>query len=178
MIDCLCRWDVPYTLEFAERALDAELRLAFIEEPLLPDDLAGYERLCREVQGTRIASGEHEYTRHGFRILLRHSAAHILQPDVTWSGGLTEGRAIASLAAEEGVPVYPHRGGSLFGIHLVLGHANCTLAESFGTGERGNETMQLLSPPFADGYYLAPVKPGIGAEFDPPLLRRLAPSLA
>ncbi|MGH9674054.1 MAG: enolase C-terminal domain-like protein [Bryobacteraceae bacterium] len=80
MIDCICSWDVPYTLEMAERL--AEVRLAFIEEPLTADDIDGYADLCRRVRGTRIASGEHEYTRFGFQLLLKHNAVHILQPDV------------------------------------------------------------------------------------------------
>ena len=47
MIDVLCAWDVANTLEeVAEGAAQAKLR--FIEEPLLPDDLEGYARLCPE----------------------------------------------------------------------------------------------------------------------------------
>ncbi|MBK9168088.1 MAG: hypothetical protein IPM24_11565 [Bryobacterales bacterium] len=176
MIDCLCRWNVEYTLEFARAAED--LRLDFIEEPLLPDDLAGYERLCREVRGTRIALGEHEYTRYGFAHVLRHSAAHILQPDLTWCGGLTDARHVAAIAAAQGVPVMPHRGGSVFGIHLVISHPNCPMAESFGTGEPGNEMMERLTPPFEKGAYLPPERPGLGADLTPAILRMYVPSLA
>jgi L-rhamnonate dehydratase len=75
MVDALCAWDVPYTLELAERV--AEARVHFIEEPLPPDDIDGYSRLCREVRGARIASGEHEATRFGFQELIRHKAVHI-----------------------------------------------------------------------------------------------------
>jgi L-rhamnonate dehydratase len=112
MIDCLARWDVPYTLEMADRL--EEVRLYFIEEPLYPDDIAGYERLCQEVRSTKIASGEHEYTRFGFQELIRHKAADVLQPDITWSGGLTELRRIAALASVASLPMIPHRGGSLY----------------------------------------------------------------
>jgi L-rhamnonate dehydratase len=176
MIDCLCRWNVEYTLEFAKAA--EELNLYFIEEPLLPDDYVGYQRLTAEIRGTRIALGEHEFTRYGFGEVLRQKAAHILQPDQTWCGGLTDGRRVASIAAAQGVPVMPHRGGSIFSIHLVISHSNCPMAESFGTGEPGNEMMERLTPPFADGYYLPPDKPGIGAEFPDAVLRKHVPSLA
>ncbi len=175
MIDCLARWDVPYTLEMADRL--AEVRLHFIEEPLWPDDLDGYARLCREVRGTRIASGEHEYTRYGFQELIRHQAAHILQPDLTWSGGLTEGRRIVTLAAARGLPVIPHRGSSLYGIHLVVSSAVCPMAESFGTGEPGNEVMEAMTPRFENGFYFPPEKPGIGVELSSQMLKRHAPSL-
>lgn len=176
MIDCLCRWNVEYTLEFAQRA--ADVNLYFIEEPLSPDDLAGYQRLCREVKGVRIASGEHEFTRYGFQELLHHQAAHILQPDLTWGGGLSEGRKIATLAASDGVPVMPHRGGSLFAIHLVASHPNCPMAESFGTGEPGNEMMERLTPPFENGFYLPPEKPGIGVDLPAAVLKKHTPALA
>jgi L-alanine-DL-glutamate epimerase-like enolase superfamily enzyme len=69
MLDAFSAGDVPYTLELAERV--SEARIHFIEEPLLPDDVDGYKQLCREVRGTRIASGEHEATRFAFQQLIR-----------------------------------------------------------------------------------------------------------
>jgi L-rhamnonate dehydratase len=175
MIDCLARWDVPYTLEMAERA--ADVRLYWIEEPLYPDDLTGYERLCREVRGPKIACGEHEYTRYGFQELIRHKAAQILQPDLTWSGGLTEARKVVAMGAEHGLPVIPHRGGSLYGLHLIVASANCPMAESFGTGEPGNELMATMTARFEHGYYYPPDKPGFGVELSDALLRKHVPDL-
>ena len=145
MIDCNSLWDVPYTLEMDERL--AEYRVKWFEEPLNPDDVVGYERLCSRIRNTRIASGEHEYTRFGYTELLRHKAVQILQPDVTWSGGLTECRRIAALAAADSLPVCPHRGGSPYAMALILTTSNCELAESFGQGEEGNEIMAAMTSP-------------------------------
>jgi L-rhamnonate dehydratase len=175
MIDCLCRWNVETTLDFARKAED--LKLWFIEEPLLPDDVAGYRRLCREVTSTRIASGEHEFTHYGFQEIIRNRASHILQPDLTWGGGLTAGRRIAELAKAAALPLMPHRGGSLFGIHLAVARPEIPIAESFGTGEPGNEMMQALTPAFENGRYLAPQKPGLGLELPAALLKKHTPSL-
>ncbi len=174
MVDALCAWDVPYTLELAERV--AEARVHFIEEPLLPDDMDGYSQLCREVRGVRIASGEHEATRFGFQQLIRNKAAHILQPDVTWSGGLTECLRVAQLGVANGLPVYPHRGGSVYGMTLILCSQAASLAESFGTGS-GNELMELLTPKFEGGFYYRFEGAGFGVEFTGELLRRYAPGL-
>jgi L-rhamnonate dehydratase len=174
MIDVLCRWDVPYTLEMAERL--APSRLLFIEEPLNPDDMAGYAQLCARVQSTKIASGEHEYTRYGFENLIARKAAHILQPDITWSGGLTELRKIAAMASAHQLPMIPHRGGSVYGLHLILATAHCNMAESFGVGEPGNEVMQAMSPRFADGYLYPSNKPGFGVEITEALIRKHAKS--
>lgn len=160
MIDVLCRWNVEYTIEFAKRAEEA--RLFFLEEPLLPDDYAGYERLCRTVTSTKIASGEHEFSHYGFELLLRLEAAHLIQPDLTWSGGLTTGLRAAQLAAARHIPVAPHRGGSVYAMHLNIHHPACILAESFGTGEPGNEMMNRLTAPFENGFYKATETPGCG----------------
>ena len=175
MIDCLARWDVPYTLEFAERA--AHLKLYWIEEPLYPDDILGYQKLCREVRDINIASGEHEYTRYGFQELIRNKAAHILQPDLTWSGGLTEGRRIVELGAASGLPVIPHRGGSPYGLPLIAASKNCPMAESFGTGESGNELWTAFTARFNDGHYYLSEEPGFGVELSETLLRKHIPQL-
>jgi L-rhamnonate dehydratase len=175
MLDALCAWDVPYTLDLAERV--AETRLYFIEEPLLPDDVDGYARLCKEIRSTRIASGEHEATIYGFRELLRNHAAHILQPDLTWSGGLTDARRVSAAAESAGIPLIPHRGGSVYGMTLLLTTRTASLAESFGTGDSGNEIMELLTPRLVDGHYLAPSGPGFGVEFSDRILKTYAPQL-
>ncbi len=172
MIDVLCRWNVPYTLEMVDRLAPTQLR--FIEEPLNPDDLAGYAQLCEQVKSTRIASGEHEYTRYGFENLIARRAAHILQPDITWSGGLTELRKIAALASAHQLPLIPHRGGSVYGLHFILATAHCDLAESFGVGEPGNEIMQTMSPRFADGFLYPSDKPGFGVDLTDTLIRKHA----
>lgn len=172
MIDVLCRWTVEFTIEIAHRLADADVRLDFIEEPILPDDIPGYERLCREVKSTRIASGEHEYTHYGFHELIRHRAAHIVQPDLTWSGGLTTGKRTLELAKPAGIPVMPHRGGSVFGMQLIVTSKLCPLAESFGTGE-SNELWQRLAAPFDRGYYLPTKAPGMGVDLPPDVLKRL-----
>jgi L-rhamnonate dehydratase len=174
MIDCLCQWNVPYTLEMVERL--REFRLYWIEEPLSPDDIEGYARLCREVHGPLIASGEHEYTRFGFGELVRHKAIQLLQPDTTWSGGLTEVRRIAALAAPESLPVVPHRGGSPYGLAVILSTPNCLLAESFGTLERPNELLQAMTARFEDGFYYPHEKPGFGVDLNEALIRKFAPA--
>lgn len=175
MLDALCAWDAPYTIEFAERI--AEAKLYFLEEPLLPDDIDGYARLCREIHTTKIASGEHEASIYGFQELIRNRAAHILQPDLSWSGGLTDGRRVAAAADAAGLTLIPHRGSSVYGMTLLLTSRSPVYAESFGTGDSGNELMELMTPKLVDGYYLPPAGPGFGVEFTEALLRKYSPQL-
>ncbi len=168
MIDVSCQWNVPHTLEMADRM--QEFRLYWIEEPLSPDDLEGYAQLCREVRGPLIASGEHEYTRFGFEELIHHKAVKLLQPDTTWSGGVTEVRRIATLAAAHHLPVAPHRGGSPYGISVILSTPSCVLAESFGTLEKPTPLMTAMTSRFENGYYYPSDKPGFGVEITPAML--------
>ena len=170
MIDANCLWDVPYTLEMLERL--RPVKLAFLEEPLSPDDVLGYADVCRATGTTRIASGEHEYTRHGYRLLLHHKAVHILQPDLAWCGGLTEIRRVVAMAAAENLPVIPHRGGSAYALPLVLASPNCPLAESFGTGEPENELLAAVSSRFENGRYFGSDKPGFGHSLTTALLEK------
>jgi L-rhamnonate dehydratase len=173
MIDCGSRWhDADYTIQMARRLED--VRLYWIEEPLSPDDIQGYARLVQEIDSTHIASGEHEYTHFGFAALLRENAVEILQPDVSWCGGVTSLRKIAVMAAERGLPFVPHRGGSLYGLPLALSATNCPLAESFGTGDAGTDLMAAMTAPFKDGYYYPSEKPGFGTELTEDLVRKHA----
>ncbi len=171
MIDCLGRWNVAFTLEMARRL--APYRLHWIEEALMPDDMEGYARLCREVRGTQIASGEHEYTHYGFGELIRRNAVQMLQPDISWSGGLTALRRIATLAAPRKLPMAPHRGGSVYGLNFIAATPICTLAESFGLGEKGGVLMQAMTPRFQKGQLYISEKPGFGVEIDESTLARL-----
>jgi L-rhamnonate dehydratase len=172
MIDCNSLWDVPYALEMADRL--ASLRINWFEEPLNPDDVAGYETLCSRVHRPRIAHGEHEYTHNGFEDLIRRNAIHLLQPDLTWSGGLTESRRIATLAAVHDLPIVPHRGGSPYGMALITASPNCHLAESFGTGEAGNDLMAALTSRFEKGYYYPADGAGFGVNLNESLIRKYA----
>ncbi len=174
MIDCSSRWDdISYTKEMARRLEDVDLY--FIEEPLQPDDVLGYARLVREIDSTLIASGEHEYTQYGFEMLLHHNAVEVVQPDVTWCGGVTSLRKIAVMAGERGLPFIPHRGGSLWGLPLVLSTPHCPLAESFGTGDpNANDLMLAMTPRFENGHYFPSEKPGFGTELTDDLVRKHA----
>ena len=95
MLDCWMALTERYTLEFAE-ALEP-YRVYWMEECLPPDNYAGFGRLNAQISSTRMATGEHEYTRYGFQLLLECQGADIWQPDMNWCGGLTELRRIGAL---------------------------------------------------------------------------------
>ena len=170
MVDAYLKWDVDYTLRFADAVAGARLR--WIEEAVALDDYQGMAELVRKVDSTWIVSGEHEFTRHGFRELLRHKAADMVQPDISWAGGFGECLQIASMAAAEGIPTWPHQGGTAWGLHLIATLPMPCRAETFGPSrsEPDNELFSALRPSPKDGFLTLDERPGFGVEIDERLL--------
>ena len=154
MCDASMAWDVEGALRAAERL--AEFNLTWLEEPLLPEDFEGYERLMRE-SPIPIASGEHEYTARGFETLMQRGLHAIYQPDVCWCGGLTELVKIYELAKRYDVEICPHRGGEVWALHAIAALDPEPLAES------GRPWMTWVrdQPEVIDGK----IAPGEGAGF-------------
>ncbi|NIN97652.1 MAG: L-rhamnonate dehydratase, partial [Anaerolineae bacterium] len=65
MVDAWMTWDAEYTLRMAERL--ARYGVRWIEEPLPPDDMEGMAFLRSQIKPMLLATGEHEYTRWGFK---------------------------------------------------------------------------------------------------------------
>lgn len=172
MTDIYLRWDVDYTLRFANETTHLNLNLKWIEEPIPLDDYAGMARLVKEVNPTWIVSGEHEFTRYGFRELLRWHAADMIQPDVSWAGGFTECLRIAREAAEQDIPTWLHQAGTPWGLHLTACLPLPCMAETFGPSRNDteNELYCLLRPSPRDGFFTVNDVPGFGIDIDEELL--------
>lgn len=171
MLDCWMSWTERYTIEMAEMV--APYRVYWMEECLPPYDYEGFGRLNQQIKSTRIVTGEHEYTRYGFRQLLDHHAAAIWQPDIHWCGGMTELRRIAALAAAYDIPVIPHTGGQRDSVHFVMATTNSPWAEIFipppgGPPEvyqRFEEDYLITRGP--EGVYTRPSeRPGLGWDVE------------
>ena len=65
----------------------------WLEEPLPPEDHAGYVALRAE-GAVKVATGEHEPDLDGFQDLMRTNAADFIQMDVCCQGGFTMGRRV------------------------------------------------------------------------------------
>ena len=158
MLDAWMRWDVPFTREVAW-ALSG-LGVDWIEEPLSPDDLAGYRELARDCP-MPIAGGEHEFTAIGFAPLIDERLHQVLQPDICWCGGMTEMVKIYRRAMAAGLRVCPHRGAEPWGLHALAGLDPNPLAE---TGRPWLTWVEM--PAVVDGGVCLPEGPGFGAAVD------------
>jgi L-rhamnonate dehydratase len=169
MLDCWMALTEEYTIQLAEAV--APYRIYWMEECLQPDDYEGFGRVSAAIKSTLMATGEHEYTRWGFRLLLEHRGAAIWQPDLSWCGGFTEARHIAALAATYNIPVIPHGGWSRGGAHFILATTNSPWCEMFMPPPGGppevyrqfEEENNVTRGP--EGIYVRPPdRPGFGWE--------------
>jgi L-rhamnonate dehydratase len=149
MLDCYMAWNVDYTLRMA-RAMEP-YRVRWIEESLPPDDYEGYAEITAKSE-VPIATGEHEYTRWGFKELIARRCCHILQPDLMWVGGISEARKITAMASAWGLDVIPHGGGlHPWGVHFMTSQVNCPLAEWVVVGNQGEENPIRPLFPYLEG---------------------------
>jgi L-rhamnonate dehydratase len=159
MVDGWMTWDAPCTLMIARRI--APLKIAWIEEPLPPDDIKGYCWLRDECE-LPIAGGEHEFTPYGFEQLIDERLHQILQPDACWCGGLTALRRIYEMAGAAQLRVVPHRGAEVWGLHAIAALDSDPLAEE----GRPWLTWVRGQPEPDESGIAVPDRPGFGVELD------------
>jgi L-alanine-DL-glutamate epimerase-like enolase superfamily enzyme len=174
MVDAHGTWSVRDAQRFARKVADCDL--AWLEEPVSPDNPAGQAEV-RASTDIPIAAGETEQTRFAFRDLIEARAVDVLQPDVAIAGGITETLRICALAAAHGLTVAPHLwGGAILfasGLHLAVA-TPCVTTLEFSRGE--NPLLNdLVEEPFdlVDGHVLAPERPGLGLTLRPDIVRSL-----
>ncbi|MSP83214.1 MAG: L-rhamnonate dehydratase [Alphaproteobacteria bacterium] len=179
MVDCFMALDVPYALEFARKV--EPYGLYWIEEALHPDDWEGYRHLKAAAPWVRWVTGEHEYTRWGFRNLVQHRAIDIIQPDLMWCGGFTEALRIAALASAFDVTVVPHAGG-VYSYHFAMTQPTVPFVEYCNTSPKGDAIPSVFGAMFegeplaSDGTITLSDAPGWGLTLkrDAVTLRRFA----
>ncbi|KAL8565112.1 hypothetical protein ACOMHN_005315 [Nucella lapillus] len=181
MLDCYMALTSTYATRLARRL--EPLGLKWMEEFLPPDDYAGYQEVRKSLRGSNVllTTGEHEYTRYGFRQLLNSHCVDILQPDITWVGGMTEARRVVAMAAAENIPVIPH-GSSIYSYHLQYAFNNCPVAEFINLSPKADQVVPYFGGLFPDeplpkdGFIDLPAdKPGFGVTLDKSGLTRPFP---
>ncbi len=104
-IDANNAWTPSLALKFMRAVEDQDIY--WLEEPVATEDLNGSALVAHQLT-TPVSGYETETGLPGFRELITRQAVDIVQPDVIWSGGITECRKIAALAQAYHLPVIPH----------------------------------------------------------------------
>ncbi len=146
MLDCWMAFDVEYTVRLAERL--RPYRLKWMEECLIPEDLDAHVELRERLPWQTLATGEHWYTHVPYQWAANHRVVDILQPDISWCGGLSTCRKAAAAADGAGLSVMLHGGGkTAYGQHFTIATACSPWGEYFVGSAPGVPLEELPSLP-------------------------------
>ncbi|MFK7943640.1 MAG: mandelate racemase/muconate lactonizing enzyme family protein [Paracoccaceae bacterium] len=143
------------------RRLDPH-RIAWLEEPVMADDPAGYHKVAAAIE-TPVVGGENHFLSYDLRDFYASGAIPILQPDIM-RGGYTGLRRIARDAHAAGISVAPHMFPEL-STHLVASIPNPSWLECMGW----HDHLWVDPVPVANGMMAPPDRPGHGLDFRPEL---------
>ncbi len=159
MVDANMCWSPDRAIR-ASRLL-AEHDITWLEEPTIPDDVAGHLRIARD--GTLpIATGENMHSIYEFQHMIGAGVVSFPQPDLSNCGGVTVWLKIAHLAEAHNLPVTSHGVHDLH-IHLLAAVPNKSYLEVHGFG-----LERFIAEPLQieDGYATASERPGHSVELD------------
>ena len=174
MVEFHSMWQLLPAMQIA-RAL-APYDTFWHEDPIKMDSLGSLARYA-EASMAPICASETLATRWGFRDLLETGAAGVIMLDLSWCGGLSEAKKIATMVEAWHLPVAPHdcTGPVVLAAstHLALNATNALIQESVRAYYRTwYRDLVTAVPPVENGFITVPPGPGLGLELAPDLARR------
>ncbi len=122
LIDAHGRFNVPTAIRLC-RALEDAGNIDWFEEPVPVESYHALQQVREKVRA-HITVGERLHTRWEFVPILENRLADYIMPDVTWTGGITELKKIATMAEAYYVPISPHDASGpinvLAGAHVMM----------------------------------------------------------
>ena len=146
----------------------------WVEDVIRKGDIDAYRRLA-EATDAPLCVSERLIGRYEFRQAIRTGAIDIAMPDLCWTGGISEARAVADMAESAHLPVAPHNSGGPV-LHFADAHLSATIPNLYVMetirdrydGWHRNLVTEPLS--VEDGSLPVPEGPGLGTTFDESLL--------
>lgn len=145
MVDCYMSLSVDYAIRLAEAC--KPLNIHWWEEVLSPEDIEGFRAIKAAHPYLKWTTGDHEYTRYGFRRLIEERTLDIVQPDVMWVGGLTELLKIAAHASAYDIPVVPHGSGP-YSYQFIASQTGPAFCEYVAASADGKTIMPVFGQLF------------------------------
>jgi len=174
MVEFHSLWNLPTAMKIA-RALEPFGPMWF-EDPVKADNIDALATFAASTNVPTVAS-ETLSGRSSFREILEKRAARIIMLDLSWVGGITEAKKIASMAEAWQLPIAPHdcTGPVVLtaSTHLSINAPNALMQETVRAFYTGwyNELVTNL-PVIENGAIAAPQGPGLGIELLPGLAER------
>lgn len=191
MVDAHTWWrmgDRNYSQETVERVAEqmAEYQIAWLEEPMPPDDHEAYRRL-HDKDLVPLASGEHEPDESRYLDLIVNRCVDYVQMDVICQGGFATGRRIFTEIAHEGLRFAFHSWGTALEV-IAAAHLGVCWPETvvewleypcYSAPKRDGMypfplAAEVLKEPLTidHGDLLVPRQPGLGFDVDESVFER------
>lgn len=160
-------WNLPSAVRIA-KALEP-YQVLFLEDMLLQDNMRSYVTLAEETPIPLVIS-ERLATRFGFRELFESKVGGIAMYDVTWCGGISEGKKISDMANTYYIPTMLHTAGGpvlwYASIHVAAALTNLFFVESVYPNWKERYPFFFKNvPKVINGSVTPPNGPGLGLEF-------------
>jgi mandelate racemase len=156
--------DFNQGLQFGEalercHAID-DLGLAWLEEPVVYDNLEGYARLTADLR-TPLQIGENFYGPRALYTALQMKACDYVMPDFMRIGGVTGWQRAAAIAGAAGIPISTH-------LYPEVAAHVMRVSETAHWLEWQDWANPILQQPYEvkDGNLHIPDVPGVGLEWD------------
>lgn len=165
-----------WALTPGKRIVDAvaEYNPIWVEDVVRKGNFKAYERLA-ESADCPLCISERLIGRYEFEQALRTNAVDIAMLDLCWTGGFSEGKAVAAMAEANHLPVAPHNSGGPI-LHLANAHFSASIPNLYvmetirDRYDGWHRNLVTDTVPVRDGMLAVPDGPGLGTELDPSLL--------
>jgi L-alanine-DL-glutamate epimerase-like enolase superfamily enzyme len=174
MVEFHSLWNLPTACRIAEAV--KPFQPYWMEDPVKMDSLSVVGEY-RQRTGLPVTASETLSYRTGYKDLLEAKAVDIVMPDLSWCGGISEAKKIATMAEAYQLPVAPHdcTGPVVLtaSSHLSLNAPNALVQETVRAFYTGwyKEIVTAL-PIIEEGYLRLEPNPGLGLELLPDFLKR------
>ena len=174
MVDAGLCWD---TASAIRRARQFEpFNLTWLEEPLHPDNLHGYARLCASNPPMRIAAGEEICDVAEFRQMMDVGGIDVAQVDVTRVGGLARSKRIGwdSYERQRLCVNHSYKTGVNIAasLHFLAALPNTHYFEYCVEQGALRKSLTKQTFPVIDGDISVPEEPGLGIDLDEEVVAR------
>ena len=174
MVELHSLWRFPAAIKIAE-ALE-EFDPFWFEDPIRMDSIDAVAEFAAATN-VPVCASETLGARWEHHRILETGAAGIIMPDLTWCGGISEAKKIASLAETFHRPIAPHDCSGpvalMACIHLCLNVPNALIQETVRAFYSGwyKELVTTL-PKIENGHVYPPEGPGLGTDILPAVFDR------
>lgn len=168
LIDAHGMYNVPTAIRLANQM--AEWDIFWFEEPVPAESWKALKQVKEQITPL-VSVGERLHTRWEFVPIFENNLADFVMPDVTWTGGITELKKIATMAEAYYIPISPHDASGpvnvMSGAQVMMTVPNFYKLETSRYDLSGYDVMIDHPLDIREGDLYVSDRPGIGVNLDP-----------